>query len=116
MLSKLKGVALSVLFSLISVFLWSLYSTGRAPELNEVLVLGGSVGLVSGLANAIFLGGRYPVEVAMAASLALWAVVSYVLIDAFGTSGLDQFQFAVSTVLTLFFGTMSGLGFKLGNR
>lgn len=116
MLPKLKGIALSVIFSIVSVFLWSICATGQAPELSFVLVIGGSLGLVSGLANAIVLGGRYPVEVALVAALALWAMVGYILIDAFGSSGLDQYQLAVSTVLALVFGTMSGLGFKLGNR
>lgn len=112
---KLKGAALCIFATMVGFVVWNLV-IGVTPALMGVLIVGGGTGLISALAITFIRGGQAPIPVGIATMCALWLAFVLVMLDGFGTSGLDVTRLVVGTVMIASIGALQGFAYKFGAR
>ncbi len=115
MSSRLKGIALCVIATMVGLVVWDLV-IGVNPNPMGVLIVGGGLGIITGLAISFIKGGQLAIPVGIATPLVLWFALAAIMVDEFGTSGFDVTKFISITIITAAIGAFAGFAYKFGAR
>lgn len=115
MSSKIKGTLACTVVVIAGFYVWGLVAMGTTDPIASVMV-GGFSGLLSSLAIAVFAQGKKPLVAGAAAMTFLYAVVAAVLIQSFGTDGLDIVRVIVTGALMAGIGVAGGASYKFATR
>ena len=113
MFSKIKSILFCIIFTICGNML-NTYLQGDTPDFSNALLVGGVLGTFSAAAIALICKERHFFVVGVASTLAVWFAIAWMLLDAFGLSGLDLNKFVITTFFVATLGVYGALGYKLG--
>ncbi len=115
MSNKIKGILACAAAMILTVYIGGLLGNGTISPI-PALMLGGAAGIICGAAIAIIRQGSAPLAVGIGTMAVLWTVVSVVMIQAFGTSGLDLSRFIITTLAVIATGAIGGQSYKFATK
>jgi len=115
MFSTIKSISFCVI-AIVGANVLSTILQGSVPQIPDILMVGGLLGLVCSSAIFIFCKERYHVAVGAASATILWFLFVAMMADEFGTSGFDTTKIIITTLIVALEGAAGGIGYKLGAR
>lgn len=115
MFTTFKSISFCIA-AIISVYVLSNLLLGKVPQIQEILIVGGLLGLVCATSIFIFCKERFHIAVGAASTTALWLVFVALMANEFGVSGFDTSKIIITTFVVAIEGAVGGLGYKLGAR
>jgi len=115
MSSKIKGILACIAATVLSFYAWGVLSQGSVDP-TPALMTGGIAGILCGAAIAFIAQGTKPLAVGVGSMLFLYGVVSAILIQAFGTGGLDVGKLLLSAIIIAGIGAIGGTSYKFAAK